>query len=175
MWHLARVLAFGGVLAVVAALSAPSEVIAQKKNKGKVDNGYAALPEDYKAIQNKKDLTGQIIAVSGSVVTLRVDSPKVEPNPKYKPPTGTNSAEYRLYQDGLRLQRDYQSAMNTKNPVSRQQAMIRYQNDMARLNAQVMAKAAKSANTDNSKNTTDPFILVHYYKEFDLETQEKVA
>jgi len=187
MKHFARVIAFGCVLAVIAAVCTPSEVNAQKKKDKKVDNGYAALPEDYKAIQNKKELTGEIVAVSGAVVTLRVDNPKVEPNPKYKPPTtgpGVNSAENRLYQDGLRLQRDYTNAMNNKNLAQRQQAllryqqdMIRYQNDMARLNSQLLTNANKNVGKKdkNGNNISDPFIVVHNYKEYDLETQDKVV
>src|SRR5262245_25673106 len=112
MLHLVRVFAFGGVLAVIAALAAPGDVIAQKKkDKGKVDNGYAALPEDYKAIQNKKELTGEVIALSGQVLTLRVDNATVQANPKYKPNSATNSQQSRLWNDGIRLQNDYQRAL----------------------------------------------------------------
>src|SRR5262245_36894526 len=152
MLHLVRVFAFGGVLAVIAALAAPGDVIAQKKkDKGKVDNGYAALPEDYKAIQNKKDLTGEIVSVSGLVVTLRTDNAQVQPNPKYKPGAGaSNSQQYRLWQDGQRLQTDYQRALNSKNLAERNRLMnkyyvdyARYQNDMAKINQQLLSKANK--------------------------------
>jgi len=43
MRHFGRVLAFGGVLAVVLAFAGPSEVVAQKKkNIPAADNGYGA-------------------------------------------------------------------------------------------------------------------------------------
>jgi hypothetical protein len=182
MMHLARVFSFGCFIALFAALAAPNEVVAQKKKGKAVDNGYAALPEDYKTIQNKKELTGEIVAVSGLVVTLRVDTPKVEANPKYKAPSGAaaNSAQNRLWQDGQRLQQDYQRAMNAKNPVERQRQLqryqldlARYQNDVAKQNQQLLAKSNKV--TDNKNNTTDPFIVVHSFKEFDLETADKLA
>ena len=184
MWHLARVCSFGCVLAVLAALVTPTEVVAQKKKKG-ADNGYGALPEDYKSIVNKKELVGEIVAVSGLVVTLRVDTPKVEANPKYKPPKGvttTNNPQYRLWDNAQRLQRDLQQAQNAKTPQERQRAMQRYQQELIRyqqeanqINQQLLNQAAKGQKTDNKNNTTDPFIVVHSYKEFDLETQEKLV
>src|SRR5262249_53309355 len=55
------------------------------------------------------------------------------------------------------------------------QDYARYQNDMARTNQQMLAKANKATdNKNNANNTTDPFIVVHSYKEYDLETQDKV-
>jgi hypothetical protein len=182
MMHLARVCSFGCILALLAALAAPNEVVAQKKKKA-ADNGYAALPEDYKAIQNKKELVGEIVAVSGLVVTLRVDTPRVEANPKFKPPKGTTGAstnpQYRLWDDQQRLQRDLQQAQNAKTPQARAQAMQRYQQDLLRyqqevnrINQQMLANAAKGM---KSNSATDPYIVVHSYKEFDLETADKLA
>jgi hypothetical protein len=193
MGHTARILAFGCVIAVMATLSAPTEVVAQKK-KGVVDNGYAATPEDYKQIVNRKELTGSIVAASGLVVTVRIDTPRMEPNPKYKAPSITNpkaagynasaNQQYRLYRDAQQLQRDLQQAQRADTPQERARAMQRYYQDMANFQrqtaqqqAQLMQRMAREPNyaKNNSNNTADPFIVVHSYKEFDLETTEKVV
>lgn len=187
MRHLGRVLGFGCVLAIVAAFAAPPEVVAQKKKNAKAvaDNGYGATPEDYKAILNRKELTGSIVTVSGTVVTFRTDSPHIEANPKYKAGNTPQAAQQnRQYQESLRLQRDLVQAQNAKNPTERARAMQRYYQDMARYQqtmqqqaAQLQAKAAKDRNyvKNNANNTTDPFILVHSYKEFDLEIRDNAV
>ncbi len=193
MWHISRVFAFGTILAVLAAISAPPEVIAQKK-KPAADNGFGATPADYAAILNRKELVGTIVTSSGKVVTIKVDTPHMEANPKFKAPTVTNpgakgynpqaNQQYKLYQQAQKLQRDLQQAQNANNPQERARAMQRYYQDMNNFQRQtmqqqqqLMTRMAKDPNytKNNANNTVDPFILVHSYKEYDLETTDTVT
>ena len=190
MWHIGRVSGFAAVLAVTMGLFAPAEVVAQKKKA--VDNGYAATPVDYQNIQNKKELVGTVVTVSGKVVTLRVDTPHMEPNPKFKPVTNPKAPgynpqtanQYKQVQEAQRLQRELQQAQNANNPQERARAMQRYYQDLARHQqqmqkqyAQMLSKAAKDPKStkNNANNTQDPFIVVHSYKEYDLEAQDNVV
>jgi hypothetical protein len=194
MTHCGRVVTFGVVLLAIVALAAP-EVGAQKKkdNKDKSDTN-PALPADYKSLQKAKEVSGIIVSVSGTTVTFKLDYPHLENNPKYKPPTVTNpgakgynaqaNQQYRDFQQQQRLMKDYQQAMNAKNPQERARALQRYQQEMARFQqnmqrdyAQLLQKAAKDPNytKNNANNTTDPFIVVHAYKEYELELQDKVV
>lgn len=194
MWHLGRVFGFGAMLAVLAAISAPSDVIAQKKKAPAADNGNGATPADYLQIQNRKELTGTVVASTGRVITIKIDTPHMEPNPKFKAPTATKpgtkgynpqaNQQYRLYQDAQKLQRDLQQAQNARTPQERQRAMQRYYQDMARFQmqtqqqqAQLMQRMAKDPNyaKNNANNTVDPFILVHSYKEYDLEVSDNAS
>lgn len=193
MWHVGRVFAFGTLLAVIAAICTTSEVNAQKK-KAAADNGFGATPQDYVAIQNRKELVGTIVASSGKVVTIKVDTPHMEPNPKFKAPSVTNpgakgynpqaNQQYKMYQQAQKLQRDLQQAQTANNPQERQRAMQRYYQDLNNFQRQtqqqqqqLMTRMAKDPNytKNNANNTVDPFILVHSYKEYDLETTDAVT
>jgi hypothetical protein len=204
MRHFGRVLAFGGVVAVVLALAGPSEVVAQKKKNIPVaDNGYGATDADYKAIQNRKELTGTIVASSGTVVTLRSDNPHMEPNPKYRPPkqgaANYNNLANQLFRTSNDLMVQQQRLSTTTNPKTYQQALqkynqdlMRYQQQSAQYYNQMMAQYYKAtANmppgsnpndpnysgppTADTATPNDPFIVVHAYKEYDLETTEKIV
>jgi len=195
MSQFGRVFAFGAMVAVFLA-SDTLEVAAQKKKDKDANRDITndAVPADYKALQKAKDVTGIIVAVSGTTVSFKVDSPRLEANPKFKAPTITNpnakgynaqaNQQYRQVQEYQRIMRDYQQALNAKNPQERARAMQRYQQDLARFQqnmqreySQLLARAAKDPNysKNNANNTVDPFIVVHSYKEYELELQEKVV
>src|SRR5713226_8922828 len=85
-----RVLGFGGLLALLAAL-APGDVVAQKKKDGKDKDKYPVSTDaDYKAIQKQKELSGKLVSIDSMNVTLRVEYPHYEANSKYRPPKVTN-------------------------------------------------------------------------------------
>jgi hypothetical protein len=206
MWHIGRVLAFGGALTLVVALCGPSEVMAQKKKNQPppvADNGYGATEADYKAIQNRKDLTGTIVSTGSSVITLRTDNPHMEVNPKYKAPkVGApryNTAGNQMMRTYNQLMQDQQRLANARNSRTYQQDLQRLNNDMFRyqqqfaqyqmqmMNQYTQAMARSGANkaitdpnyqgppTADTATANDPYIVVHSYKEYDLETKENVV
>ncbi len=84
MGHLTRVLGFALLLLAIAAWEAP-EAIAQKKKaeaKKNKDSAELATPADYKLIQKNKEIAGSIVSISESIVTIKVDVPHMENNPK---------------------------------------------------------------------------------------------
>jgi hypothetical protein len=126
------------------------------------------------------------------MLTLRVDTPHLEANPKFKGPAAgkgvklnpQQQAQQRHMQEYQRIMRDYQQALNAKNPIQRAQALQRYQMDLARFQmsmqreyAQMMQRAYKDPNYKKNvaNNTTDPFIVVTTSKEFEFEIQEKAV
>ncbi len=91
MWHISRVVGFGGLLAALAIFGSTDALAQKKKDKNKDTTDYpAATDADYKSIQKTKELVGKLVAVNTGTVTLRVDYPHQEPNPKYKPPKNAN-------------------------------------------------------------------------------------
>ena len=150
MRQMGRVLGFGGLLAILVAF-APSDVVAQKKKDGKdkdKDKYPAATDADYKAIQKQKTLAGKVVSIDNINVTLRVEYPHYEANPKYKPPRVTNpkaanynaaaNQQYQMWKTYNDITRQQQRAALAKNPRDYQHAMQRISQDMARLQQQVM-------------------------------------
>jgi hypothetical protein len=175
MWHVGRVLGFAGLLAAFALCQ--SDVLAQKK-KNKDNKDYpAATDADYKSIQKQKELVGTLVGIDTANVTIRVEYSHQEPNPKYKPPKGTNlqNQQNQLMKTYNDLQNQMQKAMYG-NPKQQAQAMQRINQDMVKWQQQYanfLAQAAKaSANTDPNNQ---PFITVKNTKDFDLEIMEKVV
>jgi hypothetical protein len=178
MRHLGRMLAFGSVLALVLTI-ATSEVGAQKKKDPKAKDYPVATDDDYKSIQKQKELKGTIVSLSETAVTLRVDYPHLEANPKYKPPKNDKNAAsnqafqmWRTYND---LQAQMQKAALAKTPREAAQIQQRIAQDLARLQqqyAQFYAQASKAAKLDPNNM---PFITVVNTKDFDLEVQDKVV
>ncbi len=191
MGHLTRVLGFALLLLAIAAWEAP-EAIAQKKKaeaKKNKDSAELATPADYKLIQKNKEIAGSIVSISESIVTIKVDFPHMENNPKYKAPKVTNPAakgynaqanqQYQLWKTSQDLMRQQQLAMNAKTPQERQRAMQRYYQDLARFQQQQQKQYAAQMQQVNKTNKTaggganDPFIVVHAYKEFEFEIETK--
>jgi uncharacterized protein YqiB (DUF1249 family) len=169
MWHFGRVLSFGALLAALAVLGSV-EALAQKKKDKDAKDYPAATDADYKSIQKQKELPGKLIAINTSTVTIRVDYPHQEPNPKYKPPKDNNQINQILktYND---LQIQYQKAAYG-NPKHVMQAQQRIANDMAKLQTQYAQLTAQLAKTNNDPNN-QPFITITNTKDFDLEIMEK--
>lgn len=181
MWHLGRLVGFGGLLAALAIFGSTDALAQKKKDKNKDTTDYpAAQDADYKAIQKQKELSGKLVAINTGTVSIRVDYPHQEPNPKYKPPKVTNAKSpagqlnqiWNTYND---LQIQYQKA-SVGNPKQVAQAQQRIANDMVKLQNQYMqlyAQLAKAgalpANTDPNNQ---PFITITNTKDFDLEIQE---
>jgi len=190
MPHFVRVAAFSVLVAIALAWATPP-VGAQKKKEGKDSaDSTPATPADYKTLQKAKELTGTIVSVSGSAVILKVDYPHIEPNPKFKPSSVASKAntavikQYQQAQELERIQRDYKRAMTAKNPQDRARAAAKYQYEVAQFNQRMereykklVDQASKDPNLakNNANNTTDPLIVVHSYKEYELELQDKVV
>ena len=191
MWHIGRVLGFGGALALLLAVLAPGEVSAQKKKA--TETGTPATPADYASIQGRKELVGTIVNTGGKSLTIRVDTPHFEPNPKYKPPTVTNPNQkgynnqamqgYRQFQQAQNLQRQLQQAQNARTPQEKARAMqsvyramAQQQQQMQRENQQLLQRAAKDPNYKKNvgNNSVDPFIVVHSYKDYELDLTDNV-
>jgi hypothetical protein len=186
MRQMGRVLGFGGLLAILIAL-APSDVVAQKKKDGKDKDKYpAATDADYKAIQKQKTLTGMLVSIDNINLTLRVEYPHYEANPKYKPPRVTNpkaanynaaaNQQYQMWKTYNDITRQQQQAALAKTPKDYQRAMQRLSQDMARLQQQVMQQMYQAgANPPPFDPNNPPFIVVTNTKDFDLEVQDKVV
>jgi len=190
MLHFARLFGFGAIALGLFGLTGVDEVLAQKKDK-KADTTTipAATEADYLQIQKNKEVAGSIVSVSGAgqSIILRVDTPSMEPNPKYKPPTVTNpkSSGYnaqanqqyqqlKLYQD---IQKQMQQAANARTPQEQQRAMQRLQMDMARFQMQYQNQYMKQVNqaVKNANNpNNEPFRVVHNMKDYEFDLQEKI-
>lgn len=190
MSKLARLAAFSVSLAMLVSFAC-DEVLAQKKKKDATpkDIGNPAEPADYKALASQKEIAGTVTSVGGGSTTIafRVDIPRWEPNPNYKPPTnpkgGTTNPTanhqaqlMRTYQD---LMRQQQLAMRAKNPQEQQRALQRIQQDMLKLQiefqklyAPPVSKTAKGAKVDPN---SAPFRMVTTSKDFELEIQDNVV
>lgn len=196
MSHFGRVLGFGAFLTVIAVWTTP-ELSAQKKKDGKdkaTDSGYGAVPADYKAIQKTKDISGVIQAAGSTSVILRVDSAQTKANPNYQPPkagaSNYNSLANQLWRTQQDLMRQEQALKTAKNPKTYAQALQRYNNDMvkyqqewARYNAQMMQQYNKNAAkndpnyqgppSSDKATKNDPYMVVHNFKDYELEFSEK--
>lgn len=182
MWHFGRVVGFGGLLAALALYGSTDALAQKKKDKDKDTTTYpAATDADYKSIQKQKELVGKLVAIDTANLTIRVDYPHQEPNPKYKPPKGANvnvtnqmNQIMKSYND---LQTQYQKAA-FGNPKQVAQAQQRIAQDMAKLQtqyAQLSAQLAKAGGAVNTDPNNQPFITVTNTKDFDLEIMEKVV
>jgi hypothetical protein len=180
MWHIGRVVGFGGLLAALALYGSTDVLAQKKKDKDKDTTTYpAATDADYKSIQKQKELSGKLVAIDTMNLTIRVDFPHQEPNPKYKPPKDNNPKSpanqmnqlLKTYND---LQVQYQKAA-FGNPKQAAQAQQRIANDMAKLQTQYMQLSAQMAKAGgaNTDPNNQPFITVTNTKDFDLELMEK--
>jgi hypothetical protein len=185
MWHIGRVVGFGGLLAALAIFGSADALAQKKKDKNKDTTDYpAATDADYKSIQKQKELPGKLVAIDTANLTIRVEYPHQEPNPKYKPPKDANPKSpvnqmnqiWKTYSD---LQVQYQKAAYAGNPKQAAQAQQRIANDMAKLQqqyAQLNAQLAKAGGAPvNADPNNQPFITVTTTKDFDLEVMEKVV
>jgi hypothetical protein len=152
-------------LLLVALASLPADVIGQAKNQK--NKAEPATPQDYYLIQNQKSLTGQLLSFDDSshAISVRIDFPEWVPNPKYRPNTG---AQHSLLNDYNRMQQEAARMANTRNPRTAQQ----HYNNMMNLQNRIAIDMAR-ANSFNPNNP--PFMQLHHLKDFDFETQEKIA
>ncbi len=150
---------------VVATLTAgllsfvPTFVTAQKKG---TDVTETATDKDYKSLQTVKDMTGKVTGLTLDTVTFRLDTPHMVPNPKYKALAGSANQNQQMQN----LYRQQVQAMNTTNPVQRQQRMQQLMASMQRQDAQQTAA--------NSNPNNQPFMVAHQYKDFELNLSDKV-
>jgi hypothetical protein len=117
-----------------------------------------------------------LVSIDNINVTLRVEYPHYEANPKYKPPRVNAAAnqQYQMWKTYNDLTRQQQQAALAKNPRDYQRAMQRISQDMARLQQQV-AQQMYQAGTATFDPNNQPFIVVTNTKDFDLEVQDKVV
>jgi hypothetical protein len=184
------------MIVVFSLAITPTEIVAQKKDKKAAQEDYAATPADYAQIKNTKELTGTLQTIDGSshTLTLRVEVPHYEPNPKYKPTMPKNGPnvnqqayqlakmayeQWKLYQDIMKLQ---QTAAQAKKPQDVQRAMQRYQNDLARwqlqqiqYTAKMNAAIAQGIALMNNDPNNQPFKVVASLMDYTLEIQDPVV
>ena len=159
MIQFVRLASFGALVAGFLAMVVPTEVVAQKKKAPAADAWPAATPDDYKAIQNRKEITGKFVSADAGNVTLRVEYPHQEANPKYKPTANSPQAN---------LMRQYTTAMQSAAKAKTPQQAAMAQQNLARIQQQMMAMAAgKTADPNNQ-----PFITVTNTKDFEFEIKE---
>ena len=186
MWHLARLIGFGGALALLLALTS-EDVLAQKKDKkgNAKDEGNPALPADYLQLNAKKEIVGTILNVGagGKTVALRVEFPHWEPNPNFKGPKDNvklnpqNNQQMQLMKRYQDLMRQMEQAKRAKSPQEQQRAMQRVQMEMVKLQMQMqqqyMPKDGKNPAKANPNN--EPFRLVTTSKDFEFEVQDNAV
>src|SRR5262249_11386103 len=89
----------------------PGDVGAEKKKKQEIAD--IATDQDYKTLQSIKDMTGKIGSVNTNSITFRLDIPRLDPNPKYKPPKGTSNQ----YKQLEHIYREQARVMTATNPI----------------------------------------------------------
>jgi hypothetical protein len=159
---------FLGCSTLLLALLAlqPSDVLGQKKDKKAKDQTDRATPQDYAHLQNVKELKGTVdtIDANSKIVGIRLDIPEYVENPGYKA-NPNNNINTQYQRDLQRLYRDQQMAMQTRNPIQRQQRMHQIAQDMQRI--QNLAYKGQGNN--------GPYKMVTHSKTFELELEENVA
>jgi hypothetical protein len=189
MLHFGRLTAFGGAIALLLALATVDDALAQKKKDGGKAKGTPATPADYLQLQNRKDITGTILAAGGpgNTVSIRLEFPHLEPNPNYKPPTVTNpkapgynaqaNQQYQMMRQYEQIQREMQQAAKAKTPQEQQRLLAKAQMDLMRFQMQHqqqymkdLAKLTKEPGKTNPAN--EPFHVVTTTKDYELEVQE---
>lgn len=187
MSQVARLIGFGGALALLVAL-ASDDVLAQKKDKKgePKDAENAALPADYVMLQKSKEVVGTVMSIGGGgkTVVLRVDFPKWEPNPNYKAPKDNNpktggtpqanqQAQFmKRYQDLLRQQ---EQAKRAKSPQEQQRMMQKIQYEMVKLQMQMQQQYAypkDAKNPPKANPNNEPFRMTTIHKDYELELQD---
>jgi len=151
-----------GCLGFALLLAASDEGLGQgkEKKKAKDDNDKASV-QDYKQIQQAKELEGKLASVDGggNKLSFQINFPYLEKNPKYNPSKAAASD----YQQWQNLYRDQVAIQQAKNPIQRQQRINQFLKDLQRLQNQA------------GKNPNGPFKVVNNYKEFELPMVDKVV
>lgn len=169
---LLRMLGFAGLLAALVAL-APADAMAQKKKgrKGGATKKEAdiATDADYAQLAKHTKANGEIVTVDSSAmtVTLRIDFPHMEKNPKFNPGK-TGQKNQQLQRQLAQLNRLQMQIMRQRNPYRRQQEVQQFMMQMQRLQM-AQAKAAQG----DPKN--QPFIMVTTKKDYELPLAEKIV
>ena len=151
----------GGVIGLALMLIFGSDGLSQAKDKKKNDEGAKPTPQEYKQIQQAKELEGKLGGSAPGQLTLQLDFPQMEPNPKYNPGKAANNQVQQM--QGLYKQ--YLQALNTPNPYQRQQKLAKLAYQMNQ-----MQKQAAQGTSQNS-----PFKVVNDYKDFELPVSDKVV
>jgi hypothetical protein len=152
---------------VLTLLLLPASGVGQEKKgdggKGKV-NREDATPQDYAYLVQAKEAYGKIVAVDvkAGTMTLSIEFQHWEPN-KNNP--GKANPNQKILQLQQQIQRDYEQVMRAKNPLQKQQALIRLQQDMQKAQMQ----AGKGA-----PDFMQMFHVVKTVKEFDLAVMDAV-
>jgi hypothetical protein len=135
---------------LTALLLAAPALAADKKKDTAVQN---ANPGDYQALADAHTVTGKLLSVNPTdkTLSLRVDYPVLEPNPK-----GAKDNNKRVQH----LLREQQAIMRTRNPLVRALKLQQFEVDVLNQQTQAVNKAFK---------------VVNEHKEFDLTTTAKVV
>jgi len=153
-----RTIGFAMVAAALMSFT-PTTVEAQKKKAADVPADQVAEDKDYKALKDTKDMTGLLGSLGTSTMMFRLDIPKMEPNPNYKPPKGNNqnSQMQNLYRQQAKI-------MANPNPIQRQMQMQQLQMQMQKL----------QQGPQNTNPNNQPYRTAHTYKDYDFELSEKL-
>jgi hypothetical protein len=150
-------------LLLAAILILPAASSGQQKNKQKKDtvNREDATEQDYTNLAQIKEINGKIAAVdiTEGTMTFTIEWSSMEPNVNSKSLAKSNTKAAQLQQQ---LLRDYYNAMSDKNPIHRQQALMRFQQHMQQL------QAAGNASLQNM------FKVVKSSKDFAVPVMDKV-
>jgi hypothetical protein len=131
---------------------------AKKKDKDKVTKEDATT-QDYAALAQVKEIEGKIAAVDvkGGTMTLTIEFTHLEPNKNM----AKGNVEQKLLQQMQQIQREYDQAMKFKNAVQRQQALLKLEAHIQKLQA-------------NGANLQGMFKAVKTSKDFDLEVMDSL-
>jgi hypothetical protein len=151
---------FSGVIGLVLLLILGNDGLPQGKEKKKEEESSKPTLMEYKQIQQAKELEGKLGGIASALLTLQLNIPRYEPNPKFNPPKTANNYLIRMREVHL----DYMRLMNSKNPLQYQRRLAELAAEMNRLQA-LVAKA----------NVTSPFKAVPHFKDFELPVSEKVV
>lgn len=151
-----------------------NEALGQKKNKKAAATQFPADAKDYAAIQSIKELVGTIQSSDAKSLTLRIDIPHYEPNPKYKPATTSpqfNNQQMQHMQRLANLQNQLNTARTPQQANNIMNQMMQEQQRMQQQMAQQYANFAKAANNPNNS----PYLIKYTFKDFDLDFADKIA
>jgi hypothetical protein len=157
MWKVVGCYAIlGSVVLLIPAASVGQDRKDKKKDTVTKED---TTPDDYKNLAQVKEIVGKIAAVdvTAGTMTFTIEWSHWEPN--------KNAKAAKLNQKAQQLQqqllREYDQIMLAKNPVQRQQALMKFQVHLQQLQA-------------TGANVQNMFHIVKSSKDFDLEVMENV-
>lgn len=177
-----------------------SDLRAQNKNP----SAAKATEAEYDQLAGLKTIAGSLVFADpgGKTVTVRVNIPRIERNPNYRPPRvavtrGSSRGylnrgqSYNPQQHIASMMSRYQQIMRTRDPVQREQqlrqlafqmqqmeaqALMQFPMQVARMEMQQMQQMARVMQQfSRSTGGSQPYKIVNTPKDFDLDLQDNVS